>query len=440
MPIIIDRTKESKNKSSPNRDKFIKRAKNNIKKSIKKYITDEADIKSISNGKDKRVRVSNKSLDEPQIVHSPHNVRKHVYVGNKNYVAGDEIEKDNEESSSSGSGPGELMNDDFYFTLSHEEFLQLFFDDLELPDLIKKQLISEEDFQTKPAGFTADGPPSRLDLLRTMKNSLKRKYSIFGSIEEELEKYYKQLEETESEEDKLIIQLKIDDLLKQKNNIPFIQDLDLRYRKTEIVPIPVTRAVMFCLMDVSGSMSEWHKEMAKRFFMILYLFLTKQYEHVDIVFVKHHHEAFEVDEDNFFYSPESGGTIVSSGLDMINTIINERFNKPYYNVYISHCSDGDSWRDDDEAVITNMRKLLNKTQYYAYIDIDRKDGHENPIYALFGVKNTNTTDEDSDLIKIFTKIKEDFPKKLSEKLQLRHITDASHIYDVFRSLFEKKLS
>ena len=94
--------------------------------------------------------------------------------------------------------------------------------------------------------------------------------------------------------------------------IPFLDPIDVRFNRFEAVPKPITQAVMFCLMDVSGSMSEEMKDLAKRFFMLLYLFIQRRYRHVEIVFIRHTHHAEEVDEDTFFYSRETGGTVVST--------------------------------------------------------------------------------------------------------------------------------
>src|SRR5207245_8525304 len=110
----------------------------------------------------------------------------------------------------------------------------------------------------------------------------------------------------------------------------------------ETVPKPVAQAVMFCLMDVSGSMSEHMKDLAKRFYMLLYVFLKRRYKHVDIVFIRHTDRAEEVDEQTFFYGPPSGGTLVSSALQAMHEIVRDRFNPPDWNIYAAHASDADN--------------------------------------------------------------------------------------------------
>ena len=107
--------------------------------------------------------------------------------------------------------------------------------------------------------------------------------------------------------------------------MPFIDSFDLRYNNHVRIAQPTTQAVMFCLMDISGSMDEQKKNIAKRFFTLLYLFLTRTYEHIDVVFIRHHTVAEEVDEENFFHSRETGGTVVSSALKLMRKVIDARY-------------------------------------------------------------------------------------------------------------------
>src|SRR5690606_17167022 len=115
-------------------------------------------------------------------------------------------------------------------------------------------------------------------------------------------------------------------MAKMRNHIsrvPWLDDFDLKYNLHVKDPAPSSKAVMFCLMDVSGSMNQATKDMAKRFFILLYLFLKRNYEHTEVVFIRHHTSAKEVDEEEFFYSRETGGTIVSSALKLMKQILDE---------------------------------------------------------------------------------------------------------------------
>ena len=123
----------------------------------------------------------------------------------------------------------------------------------------------------------------------------------------------------------------------------YLDDIDLRYKHFTKKPFPVKQAVMICLMDVSGSMGEFEKNMAKKFYILLYLFLNKVYKNVEVIFISHTTSAAEVTEHEFFYSQENGGTIVSTGLQLAKNIIDERIDTSATNVYIAQASDGDNW-------------------------------------------------------------------------------------------------
>ena len=127
---------------------------------------------------------------------------------------------------------------------------------------------------------------------------------------------------------------------------------------------------MFCLMDVSGSMTEHMKDLAKRFYMLLYIFLTRRYKHVEIVFIRHTHEAKEVDEETFFHSPETGGTVVSTALDEMRGSSTERYPPADWNIYAAQASDGDNAPNDSEQTRRAAeRDDLPACQYFAYLEV-----------------------------------------------------------------------
>ncbi len=198
-------------------------------------------------------------------------------------------------------------------------------------------------------------------------------------------------------------------ILYQKiGRIPFIDPIDVRYANTIPIPQPTTVAVMFCIMDVSGSMDEERKLIAKKFFLLLYLFLTRSYEKIELVFIKHHTRATECNEEEFFHDRESGGTVVSSALELASSIIKERYAGAEYNIYVSQASDGDAWGDDISLCDKIMRtQILPLIQQYFYIEIDESGdtqilwncykkimndhdnfqiqcvGHESEVYSVF---------------------------------------------------------
>ena len=206
-------------------------------------------------------------------------------------------------------------------------------------------------------------------------------------------------------------------LLRKIDSLPFIDTIDLRYNNRIKIPTPSTQAVMFCLMDVSGSMDEEKKQVAKRFFMLLYLFLTRTYEHIELVFIRHHTQAAEVDEEDFFHSRESGGTVVSSVLELMHEIIRERYTRGNWNIYGAQASDGDNWDADSPKCRALLdEKILPALQYYAYIEIG-------------GAEPQNLWHE-------YVKLKDIHPHTFA----MQQIKDLADIYPVFRELFRKKLA
>ena len=194
----------------------------------------------------------------------------------------------------------------------------------------------------------------------------------------------------------------IAELRKKIENVPFIDTFDLRFKNYEKRPIPSSQAVMFCLMDVSGSMDQATKDIAKRFYVLLYLFLNRTYENVDVVFIRHHTQAKEVDEHEFFYSQETGGTIVSSALKLMKEIVADRYPANEWNIYAAQASDGDNWADDSprcKELLVNT--LLPTCQYYSYIEITRRSHqtlwHEyeklESSFDNFAMKNIKTVDD-----------------------------------------------
>ena len=197
--------------------------------------------------------------------------------------------------------------------------------------------------------------------------------------------------------------------------IPFIDTFDLRYNSRIKVPQPSTQAVMFCVMDVSGSMDEQKKQIAKRFFMLLYLFLTRTYEHIELVFIRHHTIATEVEEEDFFHSRETGGTVVSSALDLMHKVIAQRYSTSLWNIYGAQASDGDNWDNDSPRCRQILgERILPLVQYYAYIEI---------------------APDPQNLWREFEKLTAGHGNFV-----LQRIEGLEDIYPVFRELFRKKLS
>jgi uncharacterized sporulation protein YeaH/YhbH (DUF444 family) len=421
---IIDRRLNPKSKSLGNRQRFLKRAKADIKEAIK----DAVNNRNVTDGSNGGIRVRTKSVAEPTL--SPdYNTgsRDFVLPGNREYVVGDDILRPRKEGSAgAGGGAGtESSEDDFEFILDNSEFLDYFFEDLALPDMVKKSLKKTKRYSYVRAGFTPEGPPARLNPVRTMRKSLGRRLCLGRPSYEEIEALEKELEIAKAEEDKIKIaeiEEKLNVLFAKRSSVPFIDPIDLQYSRLEKVEKPATQAVMFCLMDVSASMTEHMKNLAKRFFILLHIFLKRHYKDVEIVFIRHTTEAKVVDEDTFFKSRESGGTKVSSVLEEMLKVIKDKYDPSDWNIYAAQVSDGDNLPDDSPVCLNLMNALiLSEVQYFAYLEV--ADPVINTIpYTVY-----------TDLWKCYDAIK-------SENFDRQKVCDAGEIYPVFHKLFSKERS
>jgi uncharacterized sporulation protein YeaH/YhbH (DUF444 family) len=416
---IIDRRKNPKGKSSDNRQRFLKRVEGQIKKALPEIVKG-TNVKDLTTSSDK-IKVPIKGISEPQFTYDKDSGnKKYVHPGNKEYVVGDKIEKPKggggKGNGRQGSNDPSVTEDEFTITISREEFLDYFFSDLELPDMVKKHLNSIVDWKRKRAGYSSYGNPSRLNVVRSYKNSMARRMATNIFFDKKIKEIEDKLLANPTDDERIILQKELDRLKKMKLTVSFMEEVDLQYNNFETYPVPTTCAVMFCIMDISGSMGEKEKDISKRFFMLLYMFLTKQYQKIEIVFIRHHTEAKEVTEEEFFNSRESGGTIVYPALKLMDKIIKERYDQNW-NIYAAQASDGDVWNktDADDCYKILNTELLNKIQYMVYIEVCRtSDGDLWENYKLLS-KNRNN-------------------------FEVGKISEVSGIWKVFQDFFKKKVA
>jgi uncharacterized sporulation protein YeaH/YhbH (DUF444 family) len=419
MTQIIDRRLNGRNKSAVNRSRFIQRFKGQIRKAVADAVAGRS-ITDIDNGE--KISIPAKDISEPVFGHGRGGAREAVHPGNVDFIAGDRMPRpegaDNNGGGASNSGEG---MDDFVFEISREEFLNFFFEDLTLPNLVKTQLTTLPQHKMVRAGYTSDGTPSNINVIRSLRGAHGRRIALSAPLRVQLlatEKELEKLLETAQEDDPRVAELQAEIArLKEKIlAIPFIDTFDLRYNNRIRQPRPTTQAVMFCLMDVSGSMDQARKDIAKRFFILLYLFLTRTYERIQLVFIRHHTVAMEVDEDDFFHSRETGGTVVSSALDLMVEIIQARYPTSTWNIYAAQASDGDNWNDDSPLCRDLLiSRIMPCVQYFAYIEI--------------------TPEQHQSLWREYTSVKAAYPN-----FAMRQIETQEDIYPVFRDLFKKQLT
>jgi hypothetical protein len=332
----------------------------------------ERKVEEMDRGGD--VHLPKKDIAEPNFGFGRGGQREFVLPGNREYVAGDKIPRPGGGGSGSGGGSeaseGAETRDEFVFSLSREEFLDIFFDDLELPRLVRTQLSTADQFKSVRAGYTTVGSPANLSVPRTLGNALARRIALGGARRRDIALLEIACDEAAAEgrtQEAARLTAELERMRGRRTTLPFLEELDLRYRNRVLRPEPVARAVMFCLMDVSASMDENKKDLAKRFFTLLYLFLTRKYTQVELVFIRHTENAEEVDEATFFHDPKSGGTVVLSALELMEKIRRARYAEDW-NVYAAQASDGDAFGSDPAKSARYLREtLLPATRYYAYI-------------------------------------------------------------------------
>jgi uncharacterized sporulation protein YeaH/YhbH (DUF444 family) len=424
---IIDRRPNPKGKSLANRQRFIDRARGEVKRAL----SDALKRRKVgeSDGGEK-VSIPTRGITEPMFHRaSSGGWRDYIVPGNKKFVVGDTIERP---PSGDGDGRGSASPDDggesdaFEFVLSKEEFLNLFFEDLELPDLVKTRLKESESTQLARAGFSIAGTPANLNLVRTMRNSLARRISLHRPTPSEIAALQRQVDAALAADDAEGAaqgSLDLDTAQRKARRVAYIDPVDVRYNRFERVPRPNTQAVMFCLMDVSGSMTEAMKDLAKRFFLLLHVFLTRRYKHVEIVFIRHTSNAQEVDEETFFHSRETGGTIVSTALEEMLRVVRERYNPANWNIYAAQASDGDNYTEDSDRCSQLLGgEILLLSQYFAYIEV----GAEATLRHGFPSPPT-------DLWRTYGQIAAEH-----RNFAMRKVADPTQIFPVFHELFAKQ--
>ncbi len=422
MAHFIDRRLNSKGKSTVNRQRFLRRYKQQIKKAVSDAVGKRS-VTDIDSGE--QVSIPTRDISEPVFHTGRGGKRSVVHPGNDQFRKGDKIERP-PSGDGDGAGNGDASDsgegqDEFNFQISKDEYLDLLFEDLALPNLKKNQLDKLVEYKTYRSGYKMDGVPSNLDIVRSLKGSMARRIALTGDKRRQLRELEEQLEALKADKhDNQLEILRIEEAIAELKariaKVPFIDTFDLRFRNFEKRPLPTSKAVMFCLMDVSGSMDQATKDIAKRFYILLYLFLTRSYKNVDVIYIRHHTQAKEVDEQEFFYSQETGGTIVSSALKLMREIVLERYPSNEWNIYAAQASDGDNWADDSPQCGHLLHKdLLPLVRYYAYIEITQRQ-HQS-------------------LWREYQRLTEIHPH-----FAIKHIRTVEDIYPVFRELFAKQLT
>ncbi len=422
---IIDRRSNPHGKNLENRQRVLARARGEVARAARAAIA-QGTLRETGHGE--AVTIPSDVLHEPSF----HTVftsgeRQVVLSGNKEFSTGDRLARPRGGGGGSGNGAGQgggEAQDGFRFVLSRDEFLDLFFEDLELPDLVKSQVVATETMAPVRAGISVDGTPSQVDMSRSMRQSLARRIGLRRPKPpevRELEAEIARLEASGDDADRLhTLRSELEVALRRLARVPWVDPIDMRYRRYTQVPKPSTRAVMFCLMDVSGSMSESMKDLAKRFFLLLHVFLERRYKRVDLVFIRHTEVAEEVTEEVFFTDPRTGGTVVSTALTELTRIQRERYPSGSWNIYAAQASDGDNSGSDTQRAVSMLEAdILPVVQHFAYIEVSMSAA------IIRG---------ETDLWRGYAPLAQRAPK-----FAMRRVAERRDIFPVFRELFARKV-
>lgn len=428
---ITDRRLGGRDRSVENRQRFLQRIKEQLKRSAKDIIVN-GNIEDILGQKSYKVSVKRGSIYEPKIIFKPGTGdTKAVHPGNRQYKKGDTVPKPQDMEGQGGSSDDIEGEDDFTFIMTQEEFVSLFFDDLALPKLLKTHLLGITRPKWRRGGIAKEGVPPRLNYLRTLRQALGRKLVLKKPKQIERHDLSLYLEEIETwpegdpkkQEEMKWVKEQIAELERRIKAVPYIDYPDLRYNRLVKENKPHHRAVMFCLMDVSGSMGDHEKTLAKKFFLLQHAFLKMVYKEIEVVRIRYHGMAREVDEEEFFYATDSGGTVVSSAFDKMDEIIRERYDSSW-NMYVCHASDGDNHEHDEEATEAKLHYLLPQLQYYAYVQVVPTERE------LLIVPPTYYTDKE--LWRLFNTVSG------FKNVGIGMIAQENEIWPVFKKLFSKE--
>ncbi|MBO0615193.1 YeaH/YhbH family protein [Thiothrix fructosivorans] len=422
MAYIVDRRLNSKNKSLVNRERFLKR----YQKQIRRAVSDAVSRRTITDMEQgESITIPRRDISEPGFHHGQGGKRDIVHPGNKEFVTGERIPRP-PNGGGGGSGSGKASGDgegmeDFVFQISQEEFLEYLFEDLALPNMVKRQLLSTDSFEYHRAGVSEVGNPAQINVMRSMRSAQGRRIALRGKerrrrreILAALEALNQGVDSPDIAEQRALLKAELTQLNVKIHAIPWLDDFDLKYNLKVKIPKPSPKAVMFCVMDVSGSMTQDIKDTAKRFFFLLYLFLKKNYEKIEVVFIRHHTQAQEVDENTFFYARETGGTVVSSALHLMGDIIEERYSPSQWNIYVAQASDGDNWHEDNQRCHDALiNTVLPFVQYYTYIEIGDRDPQG--LWYLY----------------------EHLQRDFLDRFAIQRVRNNAEIYPVFRELFKR---
>ena len=336
---IFKHHKTHSDRSASDRSRHKKKIERAIKEGIHDIVSDESII-----GKDgkKKIKIPVRGIKEYRFIYGENSKNRKVgSAPGADITRGQSIQKKGKEKKPGNKAGNEEGEEIYEVEISLEELAAYLFDDLNLPELEKKQMKNIMGEKLRRKGYRSEGIRPRLSKKETLKNKIRRKKAAQRTGDYNPE---------------------------EEERFPFHQN-DLKYHYIKPTPRENSNAVIFFMMDVSGSMTQKKKFIARSFFFLLYQFINHRYENTEIVFLAHTTKAKEVNEDDFFKVMTSGGTYISSAPKLANEIISKRYHPDSWNIYAFHCSDGDNWPEDNPRAINESLKIKNLAQLYCFIEI-----------------------------------------------------------------------
>ena len=375
MTIFRDCTSVGRDRTAEDRRRHRELVEESIKKNLGSIIAEES---IIGQSRDKKIKIPIKGIKEFQFIYGKN--KPGVGAGDGNEKRGDKFGADTGQSGQANGKAGNQEGEEIYETeITIEEVIRYLFEDMQLPDIDKRKLSNLESKSYRKLGYQRKGIPPKLAKKRSAIEKIKRKQASKRALREQSDNSKNIIEGNSIGEDSIeynsieynpinSVNNSDDSIEKQNERFPFIED-DLRYYRIKEDNKRDYNAVVICIMDVSGSMDQTKKYLARSFYFLLYQFLRLKYANVEVAFVAHTTTAKEVNEKEFFHRGESGGTYISSGYDKAIEIINERYSPSNWNVYAFHCSDGDNWSEDNKRAIESGKRLCELCNLFGYGEI-----------------------------------------------------------------------
>jgi sporulation protein YhbH len=340
-------------------ERHKERVRDAIRKNLGSIVSNEAII--LSDGK-RTVRVPMRALDEYKF-RFDYRKQKQVGQGDGKTRIGDVIAREGQPGQGTGGGQAgqEAGNEYYEAEVNIDEIAALIFEDLHLPFLQEKAKKAVQSKKTQFNEIRRTGVIANLDKRRMIMENIRRNAreglgAKFGDIKKD----------------------------------------DLRFKTWEEVMRYESNAVVIAMIDVSGSMGEFKKYVARSFYFWMVCFLRTKYDNVDIVFISHHTEAREVTEEQFFTQGESGGTVVSSAYQLALDIIKLRYPVADWNIYPFHFSDGDNYYSDNDEAVRLAEELITTCNLFGYGEIGEEGSasYRRASGALLSIFNDRLKDKE----------------------------------------------